>query len=433
MAGTPLYLSPILRKAFTQQLLGQEVGQVDHNPYKSDVYSLGLTLVYLLKPSAVNILGNQVELISTISNLPIHPNFQGILRLMLEPEETRRPDFLEYAAYFQPSQASAPPEDVHSQVPLAPDPPIAKHRVRIVKKAVVEQPVVTTEERYCASCLSSFVLQPVEPWRLDLIGSKDSQSAKNYCSLTCFRSESPRVPAPGAHLDPEPDEEEELEGSQTLLFTVPCYEQYLHCFVHTCELPPHQMIPGVTPTLLCPCEQCDKGVWTRESFPNIQEEVVRNSLYTSLVFFVMRNDGKEFFRAISAKVMPAFQAGVCHFCTVTVEPGSWLGFVHNNAIALVCSRDCIVGAQENANCPSCGVQMPNRRLPFPQSGHKIYCQTEESQCMLCFCENGSYALKCGHSFCVSCLSCIPRRDTSDFSCLYCGKILRKDDHEELFK
>jgi len=65
MAGTPLYLSPILRRAFTQQLLGQQIGPVEHNPYKSDVFSLGLTLVFLLKPSAVSILGNPAELTTT--------------------------------------------------------------------------------------------------------------------------------------------------------------------------------------------------------------------------------------------------------------------------------------------------------------------------------------------------------------------------------
>jgi serine/threonine-protein kinase len=101
MAGTPLYLSPILRKAFTQQLLGQEVGQVDHNPYKSDVYSLGLTLVYLLSPSSKSILGNQSELSKIIATLPIHPNFQTILRLMLEVDEVKRPDFLELSTALQ--------------------------------------------------------------------------------------------------------------------------------------------------------------------------------------------------------------------------------------------------------------------------------------------------------------------------------------------
>ena len=60
MTGTPLYLSPILRRAFTHQ-----IGPVEHNPYKSDVFSLGLTLVFLLKPSAVSILGNPAELTTT--------------------------------------------------------------------------------------------------------------------------------------------------------------------------------------------------------------------------------------------------------------------------------------------------------------------------------------------------------------------------------
>ena len=41
LPNNPLYLSPVLRRAFTQ-LLGQLTGQVSPNSYKSDIYSLGL-------------------------------------------------------------------------------------------------------------------------------------------------------------------------------------------------------------------------------------------------------------------------------------------------------------------------------------------------------------------------------------------------------
>ena len=93
VTGTPLYLSPKLRNA-----LGRG-SYLDHNVYKSDVFSLGLAFLYLSSLQGINDLYQVVDLQSRlkkrISELsPNYPFFKEILGKMLEFHEEDRPDFL---------------------------------------------------------------------------------------------------------------------------------------------------------------------------------------------------------------------------------------------------------------------------------------------------------------------------------------------------
>ena len=47
IAGTPLYLSPELRRGYLASLSGSKIENFKYDPYKSDVYSLGLTFLYM--------------------------------------------------------------------------------------------------------------------------------------------------------------------------------------------------------------------------------------------------------------------------------------------------------------------------------------------------------------------------------------------------
>ena len=47
IAGTPMYLSPELRRGHMASLSGRALDNFQHDPYKSDVYSLGLTFLYM--------------------------------------------------------------------------------------------------------------------------------------------------------------------------------------------------------------------------------------------------------------------------------------------------------------------------------------------------------------------------------------------------
>lgn len=97
IAGTPLYLSPALRQNYAN---GGGMFGVDHNLFKSDVYSLGLTLLYMASLRDVADLTNLDRLEDKINSrineiTPRYPEFVKHLRNMLRVDETSRYDFKE--------------------------------------------------------------------------------------------------------------------------------------------------------------------------------------------------------------------------------------------------------------------------------------------------------------------------------------------------
>lgn len=99
LTGTPMYLSPVLRKAM---LSGSQGLTVSHNIYKSDVYSLGMTFLYLASLTPVNdlcVINNLEEKLSLrIENLAgMYPYIKLILKKMLMIDENYRVDFKELA------------------------------------------------------------------------------------------------------------------------------------------------------------------------------------------------------------------------------------------------------------------------------------------------------------------------------------------------
>lgn len=96
LVGTPIYFSPICAKAYLQyELIGGDV-RVNHNMYKSDVFSLGLTFLRMASLSSIRGLNcsTQDTIIQKINNLAYGSEVRGLLYHMLQLEEIQRPDFL---------------------------------------------------------------------------------------------------------------------------------------------------------------------------------------------------------------------------------------------------------------------------------------------------------------------------------------------------
>ena len=97
IVGTPLYLSPLIRESFIKSLAGQDC-RVKHDLYKSDVYSLGLILLYMA--SFKNPVG-LTDLNTLQSNLNArlaeinqnYPRLRILLEKMLQVNEVNRYDF----------------------------------------------------------------------------------------------------------------------------------------------------------------------------------------------------------------------------------------------------------------------------------------------------------------------------------------------------
>ena len=99
MVGTPLFISPQLRQNFGRSDFAQ------YNPFKSDVYSLGLSLYYaatLQEPQVLAVQKNLQETTQTVvSSLPCSESLKRVLIYMLQVEEADRPDFLQLQNYLE--------------------------------------------------------------------------------------------------------------------------------------------------------------------------------------------------------------------------------------------------------------------------------------------------------------------------------------------
>lgn len=104
LTGTPLYLSPKLRQAFANTAL-QANYPVNHDIYKSDVYSLGLTFLYMASLVDVKGLANldnlQLKIDQRLNKLP--PEYfkvKDLLSKMLITEEDLRLDFIKLEKFL---------------------------------------------------------------------------------------------------------------------------------------------------------------------------------------------------------------------------------------------------------------------------------------------------------------------------------------------
>jgi len=101
------YHSP---KVFTTLLKSQTLGT--HNVYKSDVYSLGLTLLALARleePVVITNAGHLAEVISEeVGKCRYTDNFKEMLLAMLKTEEEERGDFVQFETWLGARPASLP-------------------------------------------------------------------------------------------------------------------------------------------------------------------------------------------------------------------------------------------------------------------------------------------------------------------------------------
>ena len=159
----PFYLCPDLRKAYARLLTGEDAGEIDCNVYKSDVYSTGLTLISLLTPSALPRLGNSAAASLCISSLPLHPQFQSVIRSMLEADARNRPDWQELEQIMRQVQGSESHEEEVKAEPAATE---KKKRLKIVRKqpGLSEKPAESdspspaeSSTKICPRCRRDFI------------------------------------------------------------------------------------------------------------------------------------------------------------------------------------------------------------------------------------------------------------------------------------
>ena len=103
LGGTLPYFSPLQLQGYLKFLKGNNPsGTVHHNPFKSDVFSLGLTFLHMASlelPESLNKYPSRVA--PAIASLGYSDKVKWLLSWMLEFKEPSRPDFLELAKSLQ--------------------------------------------------------------------------------------------------------------------------------------------------------------------------------------------------------------------------------------------------------------------------------------------------------------------------------------------
>lgn len=103
LIGSHVYMSPEVRKNFMNFNAGLTGPKVFYNPIKSDVWSLGITFLYMItleKPESLSNLINLENLIQIELNKVQNSIFKQLLERMLIPEPNDRDDFKTLSEWF---------------------------------------------------------------------------------------------------------------------------------------------------------------------------------------------------------------------------------------------------------------------------------------------------------------------------------------------
>lgn len=117
IAGTPLYLSPELKRVLLQSIRGN-VPDFSLNPIKADVYSLGLTMFALATLEQPEMFAT-IELLQNITQTALEkianfPYFHAFISKMLQINPESRPSFVELEQELKPFFAEIPAKSVQT-------------------------------------------------------------------------------------------------------------------------------------------------------------------------------------------------------------------------------------------------------------------------------------------------------------------------------
>ena len=403
IAGTPLFLSPLLRTAYFAQISGREDPTVTHDPYKSDVYSLGLTIVYLLKGKAMDYFNRPEETLSEIGKLEVGNGLKEVLKAMLEPKEEQRPSFIQV-------------EEMWKQLKTVPiERPVTGELQR--KKPSRLKRVSMSERKECLACSQFFDLGAGEAWRTSI----RSKAGDDFCSERCWnRQIELEVPL-------------NLECVECKMADEGLY--FLHCGVHFVCVSHHQNSPlKPTATLRQVCPQCPPPTITEKRFAVL-------SLYTydSLVSFmkIQKKDGSaQGYYPLHRRIVETWEAKVCHFCGGSL--GEFFIYLpHNDVPAFCCRPEClqqhIQPNEENGFCTLCQALIPLKRIKLISNPLKSLVWKSEDLCDLCRISPVITRFLCNDGLCAYCFRASYHCTGPYFSCACCGLVVHQDDYRELLK
>lgn len=167
LQGTPEFLSPKQREHLKNFLNSGQLSRVNHDPYKSDVYSLGYTfLVLSLLRTPVLVKGSQNTINAEVQTLTYSQLYKEMIAWMMCVDEDNRPNFQTLRGwlrpYFVPSTTN----------PSTPPPSCIIHQWHIQSTDTRDPPIVLdcnpTHIICSAHCFREFVFTATQLYSLDI-------------------------------------------------------------------------------------------------------------------------------------------------------------------------------------------------------------------------------------------------------------------------
>jgi len=105
LQGTPCYLSPELLTYYLKLMSGEAMEKPVHDPYRSDIYSLGVSFIEMVRLQFPMEMRNMFHLAEvterTLAKLNCSEELKMVLGAMVEPEIAARPDFHQLATILE--------------------------------------------------------------------------------------------------------------------------------------------------------------------------------------------------------------------------------------------------------------------------------------------------------------------------------------------
>ena len=194
VTGTPQYLSPILRKAMLDRQF-----RIVHNVYKSDVFSLGLTFLTLMRLDYPTLFQRtsvtRAETEELVVSLRFSEELRRLLMWMLEPEERNRCDFVMLGQYLGVVESNAAPETtetIEAPTVLAPvlpsigTPLLSSHSASLNTITNPEARSCASSKHYAACLRCGRPIQPYSPEGEMPVRLPCDPVNHQFCSGTCF-------------------------------------------------------------------------------------------------------------------------------------------------------------------------------------------------------------------------------------------------------
>ena len=423
IVGTPVFFSPELRG-----MMARREGEAVYDPFKSDVYSLGLTVLYLAKRGVGSMFGSGEKVAEMVDGLNFHPKLKETLNLMLSQSETQRPDFVELLPIVNATYTTVAGA---ATTELISKPPAKVSKNQLITPAQRPTPDFippSKDRKECFACGRSFHPDPTAPWR----AVHSSEFIDSLCSEQCFAQQTFGTDsAEHGRSDGENARKcVQCNATPTEFYFLTC-RKHVVCVSHVRDGEGH-----TAPFLFVVCKFCPRRKFTEICYgfkPFLENEIDKN-----VVFIPIAGNFTEVeFIPVHKSTAKLTETAQCHFCASPVTANCC--FVpHNELPAFACSQQCILRkfpfSKSRLTCPTCQQDISPLVIEAALLGllQSLTCY-QEDVCRICKVRKTTTVFQCGHGTCDRCFAemWVPV-EGAYFPCNRCGLAIEKEQYGDLF-